>query len=77
MQKNILKVEKLKSPEYIKELEADLRKKIEAELKAELENTVLSATEVPDLTNAAAAGNNSEAQAKAIEDVNDLFDEAV
>lgn len=62
------KIEALKSPDY----EAKLREKILAELQEELKNPKLKATEVPDLTTAAAAGSNSQPVVKDLE-MEDLF----
>jgi hypothetical protein len=63
----------LKDPKYIESLvEKRLKEKL-AELQAN--GGKKSATDVPDITTAAAAGNNSEKQVKEVSEINDVFDD--
>ena len=67
--KEHLEVLELKSPEYREKLKAEIRAEVEAELKGKKPK---SATEVPDLTKATAAGSNSE-KVEELTELSDMF----
>lgn len=74
--KEHLEVQRLRDPKYKESLEAEIREKVRKELEAEYSvkggKKPRSATEMPDLTNATASGNNSTPVGK-VADLNDLM----
>lgn len=67
--KEHLDIQELKSPDYREKLRAEIRAEVEAELKGK---KPVSATEVPNLTKATAAGSNSE-KVEELTELKDVF----
>tara|TARA_R110000822_G_scaffold77081_2_gene185096 strand:+ start:1884 stop:2684 length:801 start_codon:yes stop_codon:yes gene_type:complete len=72
--KEHLEVQRLKSPAYREQLRAELKAELEAELKQKDKGGV-SATEVPDLTNATASGSNSQ-RLSSRDEISSVFSDA-